>query len=81
MLLLPGGKRGQPWMPQQGEATKSVPRGLQEPASSHEHKCAVLSNVLAASAGNAGYTGRLKAYAKSLSPFSGTGYQPARFRA
>lgn len=79
--MLPGGKRGQPWLPQPGEATNSVSWGQQEPALSQQRECAGLSNAFAAGAGNAGYTARLRAYAKSLSPFSYTGYQPARFRA
>lgn len=62
------------------ESYKMCFRGLQELAS-HTNRVPVLSNTPAASPGNAGYTARLKAYAKSLSPFSYTGYQPARCRA
>lgn len=43
--------------------------------------CLVTLNALAAGAGLAGYAARLKAYAKSLSPFSYRGYQPACCRA
>lgn len=78
--MLPGGKQGQPWMPQQGEATKCVSGGCRSQLVTLT-RVPALSNAPAASAGNAGYTARLKAYAKSLSAFSYTGYQPARCRA
>lgn len=78
--VLPGEKWAQLWMPQHREATKRVSGGcwsqLVTPTG-----VPVLSNTPAASTGNAGYTARLKAYAKSLSPFSYRGYQPARCRA
>lgn len=79
-LVLPGGKWGQPWMPQHREATKCVSGGCRSQLVTLT-LVPVPSNASAASTGNAGYTARLKAYAKSLSPFSYTGYQPARCRA
>lgn len=71
--MFPGGKQDQPAMPvKERRETHS-----KEVMQTHP----VTLNALATGAGLIGYAARLKAYAKSLSPFSYKGYQPACCRA